>query len=254
MIWRVTSLRTGLRTGRAAAGSAAAGPKWYRESRAAEFGLDLASAQAIVTEVEVKAVPEGANAAARRQFRNRLRMEELMLARACARGHDAAWEEFLSRYQPRLRQSARHITHESSQAMELADGLLADLFGMQTRDGRRVSKLNSYLGLGSLEGWLGALLAQAHVDQWRRERRWVTLDESAPLRDLLTGPNQMEATEATASPILRQQLEGALEAALGGASAPTRLLLNLYFLDGQTLAQIGVVLGVHESTVSRRLE
>ncbi len=39
-----------------------------------------------------------------------------------------------------------------------------------------------------------------------------------------------------------------------GCRAEDRLLLACYFLDGRTLADIGRMLNVHESTVSRRLE
>ena len=36
----------------------------------------------------------------------------------------------------------------------VADSLYGDLYGTTTRDGQRISKLASYTGRGSLEGWL----------------------------------------------------------------------------------------------------
>ncbi|MGH9480525.1 MAG: RNA polymerase sigma factor [Terriglobales bacterium] len=215
------------------------------------YGIGPAESEAILTEVEARYLPADASAARRRQFRAGLHLEELLLARACALGRDAAWEAFWRRYQTRLRTAARALTHEASRAEELADGLFGELFGLRTRGGERLSKLNGYMGLGSLEGWLCTLLAQAHVDRWRRERRQVSLEECAPLHTLLVPPNQ----QLPAAPMaLRRQVATALACTLAALDAPARLLLSLHFLDGQSLAQIGALLRIHPSTVSRRLD
>src|SRR5581483_971200 len=108
-----------------------------------------------------------------------LRVDELALARACAAGHDAAWEIFLTRFREKLYLSALRITREDSSARELADNLYADLYGTTTRDGQRVSKLASYTGRGSLEGWLRTVLAQEYVNRYRRTKRLVSLDEES---------------------------------------------------------------------------
>ena len=55
----------------------------------------------------------------------------------------------------------------------------ADLYGTTTRDGQRVSKLASYTGRGSLEGWLRTVMAQEFVNRFRRQRRLVSLDEES---------------------------------------------------------------------------
>ena len=112
-----------------------------------------------------------------RSFYTSLRIEDLALARACAAGNERAWERFLIRYREKLYDIAGYITKESSSARELADTLYADLYGMSARDGQRVSKLASYTGRGSLEGWLRTVLAQEHVNRYRKQRRLVSLDE-----------------------------------------------------------------------------
>jgi RNA polymerase sigma-70 factor (ECF subfamily) len=226
-------------------------PEWYTASHAGRYGLALADAEKILLQVEARYLPAHAGAGERSQFRQKLRIEELMLARACALGHAAAWEEFWTRYHARLRQAARGLTREAARAEELADGLFGDLYGLNTREGARISKLDSYMGLGSLEGWLCALLAQAHVNHWRRERRQVSLEACDQLHRLVTQPDQ-EVKAAAA--VARGMVEPALAQALARASAAARLLLCLYFLDGRNLAQIGALLNVHESTVSRRLD
>ena len=75
--------------------------------------------------------------------------------------------------------SRRYIAKESSAARELADSLYADLYGTTTRDGQRISKLASYTGRGSLEGWLRTVMAQEFVNRFRRQRRLVSLDEES---------------------------------------------------------------------------
>lgn len=216
---------------------------------AERFGLEAGAAETILRQVEEQYLGPGAGAKARRQFREKLHLDDLMLARACAAGIEAAWEVLWSRYQARLRRAALAITREASRAEELADELLADLFGVRTRNGERISKLSSFTGIGSLEGWLCALLARAHVDAWRRERRLTGLEEletAAALR-LSVQPEPVASSA-------QRHLEAALEGALSRVDGRGRLLLSLYFLDGKTLAEIGALLQVHESTVSRRLE
>ena len=108
-----------------------------------------------------------------------MRVEELALARACAAGQERAWEVFMARYREKLYDIAAYIARESSAARELADSLYADLYGTTTRDGQRVSKLASYTGRGSLEGWLRTVMAQEFVNRFRRQRRLVSLDEES---------------------------------------------------------------------------
>ena len=74
-----------------------------------------------------------------RTFFLSLRVDELALARACAAGHNSAWEIFLTRFREKLYQAALRIAREDSAARELADTLYADLYGMNTREGQRVS-------------------------------------------------------------------------------------------------------------------
>jgi len=174
-----------------------------------------------------------------------LRVEELALARACAKGCEAAWECFLNRYRQKLYDAAGAIAKEESAARELADSLYTELFGTrQTADGRRISKLASYTGRGSLEGWLRTVLAQDYVNRYRTQRRLVTFDEK-----IQAGQYQPSA-EVLADP----RLEAAVDAALVELPADERLILASYYLDGRTLAEIARMLGVHESTISRRVE
>src|SRR5439155_7604087 len=161
---------------------------------------------------------------------------------------DRAWEVFLSRYRDKLRDAARSIAREESLACELADSLYADLFGTSKDGGPRNSKLNSYTGRGSLEGWLRTVLAQAYVDRYRSQRRLVSLDEQAE------AGVQFRAREPDSAPSLDARLQAATDEALSSLAPEDRLVLASYYLDDRTLAEIARMLGVHESTISRRVE
>lgn len=183
-----------------------------------------------------------------RTFILSLRVDELALARACAAGDNTAWEIFLTRYRERLYLSALRIAREDSTARELADNLYADLYGTTTRDGMRVSKLASYTGRGSLEGWLRTVLAQEYVNRYRRTKRLVSLDEESDDGAQFRAPDPEPVVAAD------DRLAQATDEALAVLSAEDRMVLSAYYLDGRTLAEIARMLGVHESTISRRLD
>ncbi|HXO35955.1 MAG TPA: sigma-70 family RNA polymerase sigma factor [Candidatus Acidoferrales bacterium] len=213
-----------------------------------KIGLSGESLAAVLCDVAAKYLPAGATQTEVETFLLTLRIEELALARACAAGHNAAWEIFLTRYREKLYQSALRIAREDSAARDLADTLYAELYGTGTREGERVSKLASFTGRGSLEGWLRTVLAQEFVNRYRRTKRLVSLDEEGE------EGSQFAAPEPEPVPSPDARLESATDAALAGLASDERLVLAAYFLDGRTLAEIAGMLGVHESTISRKVD
>ncbi|HEX8817656.1 MAG TPA: sigma-70 family RNA polymerase sigma factor [Terriglobales bacterium] len=219
----------------------------YPKSRADSFGLCREDFALILAEIVDKYAPDAGIAEAH-TFCCALKIEELALARACAAGHNQAWEAFLVRYREKLFEIANYITKEGSAGRDLADSIYADLYGTSLRDGQRVSKLASYMGRGSLEGWLRTVMAQEHVNRFRRTRRLVSLDEESEEGAQFATPEQEEV--AAADP----RLEAATDEAIGALEAEDRFVLAAYFLDERTLAEIARTLGVHESTISRKLD
>ena len=210
-------------------------------------GLTRDSLAIILREVAAKHATSAADTELRTFFLS-LRIDELALARACAAGSNPAWEIFLTRYREKLYLSALRIAREDSAARELADTLYADLYGTNTRDGQRVSKLASYTGRGSLEGWLRTVLAQEYVNRYRKTKRYVSLDEESE------EGIQFRAPEAEPTPPADDRLAQATDETLAALSAEERTILSAYYLDGRTLAEIARMLGVHESTISRKLD
>jgi len=213
-----------------------------------KIGLTRESFAAILCEVGSKHATAAISESEIRTFLLSLRADELALARACAAGSNSAWEIFLTRYREKLYLSALRIARQDSAARELADTLYADLYGTNTRDGQRVSKLASYTGRGSLEGWLRTVLAQEYVNRYRRTKRLVSLDEESE------DGVQFRAPDPDPAPPADQRVAQATDEALATLSAEDRVVLNAYYLDGRTLAEIARMLGVHESTISRKID
>src|SRR5215471_6286344 len=212
-----------------------------------QIGLTHESFAIILAEVGAKHVA-GFPQTEVRSFFLSLRVDELALARACAAGHEMAWELFLTRYREELYLSALRIVREDSAAHDLADTLYADLYGTTTREGKRVSKLASYTGRGSLEGWLRTVLAQEYVNRYRRTKRLVSLEEESEEGAQFRAPDPEPPTAAD------NRLSRATDQVLAELPAEDRMVLSAYYLDGRTLAEIARMLGVHESTISRKLD
>ncbi len=218
----------------------------YAEAKAEQYGVSQEAFAAIVAAVVQKYAGDADEPAAVALI-DSLRVEELALARACAEGHEKAWEEFLTRYRTSLYSAAYSIAKDEATGRELADSLYADLYGLPVDDRARVSKLSYYMGRGSLEGWLRTVLAQEYINRYRSAKKTVSLEEQVEEGLQLQAPTEQPVTEAS-------EAEQAASAALKALSAEDRVLLASYYLDGRTLAEIARVLRVHESTISRKLD
>lgn len=219
----------------------------YEKSCGSRYGLNQADFCVILEQVAAKYIP-GAALQAKQRFWQELKLEELALARACALGCDPAWTVFLTRFREKLYDIARGITKEDSQGRDLADSIYGDLYGTTQKDGNRVSRLNFYMGRGSLEGWLRTVMAQEFINRYRKQKRLVSLEEQTE------DGVQFSSPDPDPPQLPDSRLSAALDDALAALAAEDRLVLAAYYLDDRTLTEIGKVVGVHESTISRRLE
>src|ERR1700728_626301 len=223
-------------------------PDLCAKSGCEKIGLARESFASILCEVGSRQATGTSSESEIRTFLLSLRVDELALARACAAGSNPAWEIFLTRYREKLYLSALRIVREDSAARELADTLYADLYGTNTREGQRVSKLASYTGRGSLEGWLRTVLAQEYVNRYRRTKRLVSLDEESEEGVQFRAPDPEPVAPVD------QRLAQATDETLAVLLGEDRMVLSAYYLDGRTLAEIARMLGVHESTISRKVD
>jgi RNA polymerase sigma-70 factor, ECF subfamily len=220
----------------------------YDRSRAASFSISREEFDGWLISIAHKYLHAGVTQKEVEDLLGTLRIEDLALARACAAGHERAWEQFMARFRELLYDSALGIARESSQAKDLADSIYAELYGMNEREGRRISKLSSYAGRGSLEGWLRTVVAQEFINRYRTTKRLVSLEEEEE------EGSQFAAPEPSSTPTADNRVNAAVNSALAALDSESRTILAAYYLDGRKLAEIGRMLGFHEATASRKLD
>lgn len=188
------------------------------------------------------------NAGSVPELLKKIRAEELALALACAQGNDRAWEAFSFGYRNAVYEAACAFTSEITTARELSDSLTAELYGLETEGGERVSKLSYYHGRSSLKTWLRAVVFQKFVDEYRERMRLE------PLPDDLPAAATERASSGPEEERYARMLGEAVTAILSELSTAHRLLLSMYYVQQLTLKQIGRVTGEHEATISRHLD
>ncbi len=221
----------------------------YQASGADAWGVSVAAFGARLDACVAHAL-DGANAppAEVARLADALHVEDLALAIGCEAGDSRAWDHFAAQYRPILQRAAAAID-STGRACDVADSLLADLFGTDVRDGERRSLFRYFHGRSKLATWLRAVLAQRHVDRIREDRRTAPLpDEDVPARPA-TGngdahPDHHRFTTA---------MDAALRAAIDALAPRDRMLLGFYYVQNMRLAAIGRMLKEHEATVSRHL-
>jgi len=191
-----------------------------------------------------------------------IRADELCLAIACEKGDSAAWEKFENEYRHSMQGAARSLTKDEAEGEDLVQFVYGELFGLKTEGEKRVSKLAHYSGRGSLGGWLRAVVYQCFIDRKRQTARFEQVEEASEFERLanraahngngtlqvhLAAPDDVEDTK------LRQATEEAMTKAFAEMDPRDRLMLNYYYFDDLTLREIGLLMNVHEATISRWL-
>jgi RNA polymerase sigma factor (sigma-70 family) len=192
-----------------------------------------------------------------------LHLRDLSLAAACADGHADAWDHFVATYRSYLRSAAAAILHcpaGSPAAHDLADSLFADLYGLTEEKRGDHSLFRYFHGRSSLKTWLRAVLAQRHIDAIRAARRFTELDDETADRGaqrvsrLALGSDKNQTPPDPHRERYVALFTRTLQTALGLLDPRDKERLRLYYADELTLAEIGRLLGEHESSVSRNLE
>lgn len=172
----------------------------------------------------------------------RLSLDDLYLATACARGDERAWDEFGRGYFGFIRGFARRFLTDQ-EAVDLADQVIADLWSR--------GKLGRYEGRSTLRTWLGAIVAHAALNAGNALRR-VLPSHGDELGDRLAAAlsSAWDAAAEEAARLLRQIVEEAIAA----LPAQDKLSLRLYYEQGLTLDEMSVLLRASKAALSRRLK
>ncbi len=199
-----------------------------------------------------------------KDFVDEIRADDLCLILACERGEGAAWDDLVSSFDSTVKSAARKMTQSAEDAEDLAGSIWAELYGLrQDADGKKKSKLAYYSGRGSLAGWLRAVVSQLAIDEFRKQSKFVQVEEDREFETLAneaaTGDNHNFAShvenpeDAFTESETRADVVQALQAAIAELEAEDRLIMKLYYFDNLKLKDIAATFGYHEATASRRL-
>jgi RNA polymerase sigma-70 factor (ECF subfamily) len=206
-------------------------------SEAIEVGLGIEAFGEALAAVADRFLPSDSTHEQKMGFYKNLHLPEFALAQSCALGSPAAWDLFLQRFSSWVYAAAMTIAKNEQIARELSDSVAGDLFA---------SKMATYSGRGSLQGWLKAVLTHSYVNRYRSRSRVVSLDHHV---EILKGLCVSQEGGQQPDP----RLDVAIQAAFLERTPNERFLLATYFFDGWTLAKIATAAGIHESSASRRL-
>ena len=219
-----------------------------------------AAARKYVLQVEPNATPEQLSS-----FIDEIHADDLCLVLACERGDEKAWEDLVTGYDGTVKAAARKIAANSEDAEDLASSIWAELYGLrQDAEGNRKSKLGYYSGRGSLSGWLRAVVSQLAVDQFRKQSKFVQIDETREFENLAEEASSNSNNDGFVShaddpeTIFSEEQAGqdvakALKKAVDSLEAQDRLIVKMYYFDDLKLKDIAAAFGYHEATASRRL-
>jgi len=178
-----------------------------------------------------------------------LHAADLYLAVACARGDDAACQQFDAAFVsllPAVLASLPKAGGFLDEARQLVRQRL-----LVASDGP--PRIAAYAARGPLEGWFRAAALRVALNMRRSERARPAETTLSPAARPPPG-STLDAESALAVARHRDDFDAALARALRSLGARERLLLKWHYFEGLPLSRIAALEGVGKSTVGRRLE
>ena len=199
------------------------------------------------------------------KFIDSLRADDLCLIIACEKADETAWGDIVLNFDSTVKSAAYKFAKNKEDAEDLASSIWAELHGLKLdTEGKTKGKLSYYSGKGSLAGWLRAVTNQLAIDQFRKLKRFVQIEEDREFENLAQESAERSdnkiVVSATENPeeifseteAQEDILEG-LQNAIGSLEEQDRLIVKLYYFDDLKLKDIAKTFGFHEATASRKL-
>ncbi|MCP4444644.1 MAG: sigma-70 family RNA polymerase sigma factor [Myxococcales bacterium] len=184
-----------------------------------------------------------------------LRVGELYLSLACARGCSKAVEAFYSNYAPGIRLSL--------QRMRIGDAMVDDamqtvLFRVLIGSPHSAAKITSFGGRGNLTSWLRVVAIREARQLLDREAREIPVSDAEGVlgadRDASALGNRNDPELALLRERFHEYLRDVFPEAVAKLSSRQRALLRLDTVDGLKHGQIASIYSVHRTTVLRWLQ
>jgi RNA polymerase sigma-70 factor, ECF subfamily len=196
-----------------------------------------------------------------KEFIDSLNADDLCLITACERGDESAWKDLVKNFDTTVKSAARSISKNTDDAEDLANSIWAELHGLRKDDaGNLRRKISYYSGRGSLGGWLRAVVNQLAIDEFRKQSKFVQIEETREFENLanenedgLVIPTHETPEQIFSEKQSQKDVSESLKEAIATLEAEDKLIIKLYYFDNLNLKTIGATLGFHEATASRKL-
>lgn len=223
-------------------------------------GLQVEDLQERIEKSLNKYQPNASNAEIK-EFTDSLNADDLCLIAACELGNESAWEDLVKNFDSTVKSAARSISKNSDDAEDLANSIWAELHGLRKDEsGNLRRKISYYSGKGSLGGWLRAVVNQLAIDEFRKQSKFVQIEENREFENLanenedgLVIPTHETPEQIFSEKQSRKDVAESLKEAIATLETEDKLLIKLYYFDNLNLKTIGATLGFHEATASRKL-
>lgn len=182
------------------------------------------------------------------EFLEQLVCGDFYLACACAHEIPGAIEAFEQHYLIKLPMMLAHLRQSAAQVEDICQLVRTKLL---VRTSEALPKIAEYSGRGGLLGWLRITAVRTALSLMRTIKEKV--DDTATACAALPSPG----TDPELDLIKRNyhhEFRQAVSAAFATLSSEERHLLQLSVADQLTTGEIGLLLGVNQATISRRLK
>jgi RNA polymerase sigma-70 factor (ECF subfamily) len=156
---------------------------------------------------------------------------------ACQRGDLEAFRTLYESYKDKVYSIALNFSGGNEEAArDIAQDVFLKLF----------SQLKSFRGSSNFSTWLFRVVVNACMDEHRRRRRFVPLDDSLP-------PEKLMSSHSQERDAWQKQLSSEVGVALAALSPKLRLPIVLRYVEGLSYEEIASALGCSAGTVASRL-
>ena len=171
-----------------------------------------------------------------------LRLFDLALAWACARGDEAAIRLFEKTYFPQAQRALKKMRLSETLTDDVLGWMRFELFA---RPGGPL--IATYSGRGDLGSWVRSIAVHQAMKGAKKQRREVTPDAAQELP-------MPEVELASMRGAYGKQFTRALDESFRELSTAQRNLLRQYFLDGLSIDVLAKLHDIHRSTAARRVD
>jgi len=195
-----------------------------------------------------------------RHFVESLQGPDIYLSLGCALSDENAWWQFDRHHRAFIESVANQVVSSGLDANEVIESVYSELLGSKTESGVRQSKFRTYMGRGTLRGWLRTMIWHTAVDLHRSRHHEVPLEDWSAAGDEVREKqiyvaDADECEDMMVSKLMRERYSSAtleaLDRSLAGLDDHETLLLLYYHVEGLKLRQIARIVEEPRSAIRR---